>query len=108
MEKLEIVKGILDSYPYNIIFVNNDYIISFMNKKAEAHYRKGQRANRKKHIWLSQWKICWKNKGHLWRDKKTGKDVFIFVNSKNQRVYMQGVKNEKGEWDNHDGQNYIG
>ena len=34
MEKLEIVKGILDSYPYNIIFVNNDYIISFMNKKA--------------------------------------------------------------------------
>ena len=38
MKELEIVKGILDSYPYNIIFVNNDYIISFMNKKAQDHY----------------------------------------------------------------------
>ncbi len=40
MKELEIVKGILDSYPYNIIFVNNDYIISFMNKKAQDHYYK--------------------------------------------------------------------
>ena len=40
MEELEIVNGILDSYPYFIIFVNNDYIISFMNKKAQEHYCK--------------------------------------------------------------------
>ncbi len=40
MEELEIVKGILDSYPYFIIFENNDYIISFMNQKAQEHYRK--------------------------------------------------------------------
>ena len=84
MEELEIVKGILDSYPYFIIFVNNDYIISFMNKKAQEHYRKKGKNLIGKSIFDCH--------------NKTGKDVFIFVNSKNERVYMQGVKNEKGEW----------
>lgn len=99
MEKLEIVKGILDSYPYNIIFVNNDYIISFMNKKAEDHYRKKGKDLIGKNIFdCHNEKSVEKIKRTYEEIKKTGKDVFIFVNSKNQRVYMQGVKNEKGEW----------
>ena len=31
-------KGILDSYPYPIVFVDNDYIIRFMNQYAKYHY----------------------------------------------------------------------
>ena len=30
--------------------------------------------------------------------KKNGKEVFIGVNTRNQRMYMMGVRNQKGEW----------
>lgn len=38
MEKIEMLEGILNSYPYPIVFVDNDYIIRFMNKNAQYHY----------------------------------------------------------------------
>ena len=38
MEEIEILKGILNSYPYPIVFVDNDYIIRYMNRNAEYHY----------------------------------------------------------------------
>ena len=38
MEELEMLKGILNSYPYPIVFVDNDYIIRFMNQNAQYHY----------------------------------------------------------------------
>ena len=53
-----------NSYPYPIVFIDNDYIIRFMNKNAQYHY----------------------------------KEVFVCVTTRNQRVYMQGATNEKGEW----------
>ncbi len=40
MEEIEILKGILNSYPYFIVFVDNDYIIRFMNQPAQNHYLK--------------------------------------------------------------------
>lgn len=30
--------------------------------------------------------------------KCNGKEVFVCVTARNQRVYMQGVKDSKGEW----------
>lgn len=30
--------------------------------------------------------------------KSNGKEIFVCVTSRNQRVYMQGVKNKNGEW----------
>ena len=38
MEEIEMLKGILNSYPYPIVFVDNDYIIRYMNRNAEYHY----------------------------------------------------------------------
>lgn len=38
MEDLEMLKGILNSYSYPIVFVDNEYIIRFMNKNAQYHY----------------------------------------------------------------------
>lgn len=98
-EELEIVKGILNSYPYPIIFVNNDYRINFMNKTAQNHYlKKGKNLIGKSIFECHNEKSIEKIKYTYEEIKRTGKDIFIFVNSKNQRVYMQGVKNEKGEW----------
>ncbi len=99
MEEIEILKGILNSYPYFIVFVDNDYIIRFMNKPAQDHYlKKGKNLIGKSIFDCHNEKSIEKIKNNYEEIKTTGKDVFIFVNSKNQRVYMQGVKNEKGEW----------
>ena len=38
MEQLEIMEGILNAYPYPIVFVDNDYIIRFLNRFAKYHY----------------------------------------------------------------------
>ena len=99
MEEIEILKEILNSYPYFIVFVDNDYIIRFMNKPAQDHYlKKGKNLIGKSIFDCHNEKSIEKIKKNYEEIKTTGKDVFIFVNSKNQRVYMQGVKNEKGEW----------
>lgn len=98
MEEIEILKGILNSYPYFIVFVDNDYIIRFMNKPAQDHYlKKGKNLIGKSIFDCHNEKSIEIIKKNYEEIKTTGKDVFIFVNSKNQRVYMQGVKNEKGE-----------
>ncbi len=99
MEEIEILKGILNSYPYFIVFVDNDYIIRFMNQPAQDHYlKKGKNLIGKSIFDCHNEKSIEIIKKNYEEIKTTGKDVFIFVNSKNQRVYMQGVKNEKGEW----------
>ena len=38
MDEKTILKGILDSYPYPIVFVDNDYIIRYLNRYAQYHY----------------------------------------------------------------------
>ena len=35
--------------------------------------------------------------GYEWI-KQNGKEVFVTVIARNQRVYMQGVKDSKGNW----------
>lgn len=30
--------------------------------------------------------------------KKNGKEVFVTITTRNQRVYMQGVKDSNGNW----------
>ena len=37
MEK-EILESILDAYPYEIVFVDRNHIIRYLNKTAKAHY----------------------------------------------------------------------
>lgn len=99
MKELEILKGILDSYPYFIVFVDNDYIIRFMNKNAKENYsKKGKELIGKSIFDCHNEKSIEKIKSSYEKIKNTGEDIFVFVNSKNQRVYMQGVKNEKGDW----------
>ena len=85
MEEIEILKGILNSYPYFIVFVDNDYIIRFMNKPAQDHYlKKGKNLIGKSIFDCHNEKSIEKIKKSYEEIKTTGKDVFIFVNSKNQ------------------------
>lgn len=102
MEEVEILKGILNSYPYPIVFVDNDYIIRYMNKNAQYHYyeERGYKDLIGKSLFdchndnKSNEKIKMAYEGI----KRNGKEVFITITSRNQRVYMQGVRDSKGNW----------
>lgn len=102
MQEIEMYEGILNSYPYPIVFIDNDYIIRFMNKNAQYHYY--EERGYKDLIGKSLFD-CHDNPKSIERIKqgyegikRNGKEVFVCVTSRNQRVYMQGVKNSKGEW----------
>lgn len=70
-----------------------------MNQPAQDYYlKKGKNLIGKSIFDCHNEKSIEKIKKNYEEIKKNEKDVFIFVNSRNQRVYMQGVKNQKGEW----------
>lgn len=35
----EVLQAIIDAYPYEIVFVNRDHIVRFMNKTAQRRYK---------------------------------------------------------------------
>ena len=102
MEQLEIMEGILNAYPYPIVFVDNDYVIRFLNRFARYHYyeERGYGELIGKNIFDCHLTDAAKEKIKLAYEgiKKNGKEVFIGVNTRNQRMYMMGVRNRKGEW----------
>ncbi len=101
MVKVEMLESILNAYPYPIVFVDNDYIIRFMNKNAKYHYYE----ERGYHDLIGQSLFnCHneKSKEHIIKAyegiKSNGKEVFVGVSTRNLRIYMQGVRDSKGEW----------
>ena len=38
MTEMELLRAILDSYPYAIVYVDSDFIIRYMNRYARYHY----------------------------------------------------------------------
>lgn len=102
MEELEMYQAILNSYPYPIVFVDNEYVIRFMNQNAKYHYYNER--NYKDLIGRSLFD-CHNNEKSIEKIKqgyesikKSGKEVFVCVTTRNQRVYMQGVKDSRGNW----------
>lgn len=102
MDELEMLRSILNAYPYPIVFVDNDYIIRYMNKNACYHYyeERGYSDLIGKSLFDchdaagSAEKIRSAYEGI----RRNGKEVFIGVSGRNQRIYMQGVRNSRGEW----------
>lgn len=101
-EKPELLESILNAYPCPIVFVDNDYKIRFMNRNAEYHYY--QERGYSDLIGASIFE-CHNNEKSVERIKtayegikRNGKEVFIGVSTRNLRIYIQGVRNSKGEW----------
>jgi DUF438 domain-containing protein len=100
MDQHTIMKGILDSYPYPIVFVDKDYIIRFMNRYAEYYYYKerGYGPLIGKSLFdchdrpASRERIA----AAFEKMQSDGKEVYLGVNTRNQRFYMQGVRDEEG------------
>lgn len=80
----------------------NDYIIRFLNRFAKYHYyeERGYGDLIGKSIFDCHLTDAAKEKIKMAYEgiKKNGKEVFIGVNTRNQRMYMMGVRNQKGEW----------
>lgn len=102
MQEVEIMSSILNAYPYPIVFVDNGYIIRYMNRYAKYHYYE----ERGYHDLIGKSIFDCHNTEHAVKRIKAayegiqqnGKEVFIGVNTRNQRIYMQGVRNDQGEW----------
>lgn len=102
MEQFEIMEGILNSYPYPIVFVDKDFVIRYMNQCAQYHYyqERGYKDLIGKSIFECHDSEMAKEKIKKGFESicRNGKPIFVGVNIKNLRIYMQGVKNQAGEW----------
>ena len=99
MNEQDIMKGILDSYPYAIVFVDNEYIIRFMNRYARYHYymERGYGELVGRSLFACHGKESAQAiRAAYERMKKSGNEIFIGVSPRNLRIYMQGVRNEDG------------
>ena len=100
MEAEVIMRGILDSYPYPIVFVDSTYTIRFMNRYARYHYyeERGYSDLIGRSIFDCHNEEASKERirSAFERMNKDGKEVFLKVNSRNQRLYMQPVRDGTG------------
>jgi DUF438 domain-containing protein len=100
LDKDKMMSYILDSFPYPVVFVDCEHIIRYMNKTAKYHYHeeRGYREligrslfechnERSKQMIISAFE---KIKNH-------SNEIFIGVTVKNQRIYMNPVRDEEGE-----------
>lgn len=100
MEKEKIMSYILDSIPYPILFVDCDHIIRYMNNTAKHHYytERGYtdligKSLFECHNQHSKEKII----EAFEKIKNHGNEIYIGVSVKNQRMYINPVRNEAGE-----------
>lgn len=101
MEEIKMLKAILNSYPYPIVFVDNEYVIRYMNRYACYHYyqERGYSQLIEKSLFLCHQKESSRQRimEAYEKMKQDGKEVLVSVNIRNHRVYMQPVRGENGE-----------
>ena len=96
-----ILRFILDALPFPVVFADADHVIRFLNRRAEFHYyeERGYRDlvgtsifachNEKSKTRIMD--IVEKLKNH-------GREVFLAINEKNERVFVTPVRNHEGEF----------
>ena len=99
MDELTILRGIVDSYPYPIVFVDDTYTIRFLNRYAQYHYyqERGYRDLVGKSLFSARHRGRQRaDPEGLEKMKSDGKEVFVGVNLRNQQIYMQPVRDREG------------
>lgn len=100
MELEKIQAYILDAIPYPIVYVDSEHIIRYMNKEAKHVYYdvRGYRDLIGKSLFN-----CHKesSKNMIIKAieglKNHGNEIYLKVNAKNERIYINPVRNEDGE-----------
>jgi DUF438 domain-containing protein len=91
---------ILDAFPFPIVFVDTDHIIRFMNKRARFVYynERGHRDLIDKPIFECHNENSNKAIVRIVETfKNHGREVYLTVNGRNERVYVTPVRNDDGE-----------
>ena len=100
IDQSSIMKGILDSYPDPIVFVDDTYTSRVLNRYAEYHdyQERGYGPLLGKSIFdcHDQESSKQRIRAAFEKMKKDGKEIFLKVNARNQRLYMQPVRDESG------------
>ena len=101
MDETTIMRAILDSYATPIVFVDDQYIIRFMNRYARYHYCTergyGELIGKSLFDCHNEEKSRERITAAFEGMKKDGKERFIGVNVRNQRIYMQPVRAQDGK-----------
>lgn len=100
MTREEMLSYILDSIPYKIVFVDKDHIIRYLNKTARYHYYevRGYGELVGKSIF-----DCHNEKSRemiisaVEKLKNHGNEIFLGVSVRNERFYLNPVRDENGE-----------
>ena len=101
IDRLEMLESILDAFPYPIVFVDDTFIIRYMNRQADYQYHQvrvypnliGKNMLDCHHHEATRERI--RNNWELM--KKDGKPRFVSVNLDNHRLYMQPVRDHSGK-----------
>ena len=102
MQELEIMSGILNSYPYPIVFVDNDYIIRYMNKNAKYYYcdERGYGELIGKSIFdCHRPESAELIKEYYKEIQRHGKEIFVNVSIRNQKGIYAGRSQRQGRMD---------
>lgn len=82
-----------DSLPYPVVFVDREYIIRYMNRYAQYHYyqERGYQDLMGQSIFACHDKESSRERirAAFEKMKRDGKEMFVGVNARNQRLYMQ-------------------
>lgn len=101
MEEKAMLEAILNSYPYPIVFVDKDFIIRYMNRYAQYHYYQERGYHNLVGCSLFDCHGRESSKDRIRaafeKMKSDGKEAFVGVNLRNQRIYMQPVRDAAGE-----------
>jgi DUF438 domain-containing protein len=92
---------ILDALPFPVVFVDADNTIRFLNRRAKFHYYE-ERGYRDL-IGISIF-ACHNEKSKeriisiIEKLKNHGREMFLTVNEKNERIYVTPVRDDEGEF----------
>ena len=100
MDELKMLRAILDSYSTPIVFVDDGYVIRYMNRYAKYHYYEergyGDLIGKSLFDCHNEEKSRERIMAAFEGMKKDGKERFVGVNIRNYRIYMQPVRDEDG------------
>ena len=99
MDELKMLRSLLDSIPYPVVFIDTDHIIRYLNKRAKYHYY--QERGYSELVGKSLFE-CHSEKSAEMIKKTVEKfrnhhyEVFLGVNVRNERTYIVPVRDEEG------------
>jgi DUF438 domain-containing protein len=95
MEQSEIFSAILDSLTEEVVFVDTDHIIRYMNSAGKKHYAKFGDILGKSLF------VCHKEQSatrikDIFRQLAQGVDEVLYLEDEKRRIYMRAVRDREG------------